>query len=251
MSEFGSTNCITINNDNAIYRIYPDSKNLAAAAAGFLQDIITKSIQDKGCCYLALSGGSTPKLMFEALSRADNIPWELVTIFWSDERYVPHTHVSSNYRMACEALLDKLPAKPKVFPVNTELHSPKLAADHYEATMREVFKLSKTEAWPCFDCILLGMGADGHTASLFPGEKVLKEQKAWADVAQAPDKSYRITLTLPVINAARKVAFLVSGQEKSSTFAAIARKESLLPAAMVTAKEITWLLDAAAAKLFR
>lgn len=252
MSDSSQIDGTVVNAGNKTYCIYPGPEELANAAAGLVRTIIIDAVQTRGRCNLALSGGSTPRLLYEILSRREfgDLPWESVALFWSDERYVPHEHTASNYRMAREALLDRLPVKPAVYPVNTQLHSPKLAADHYEATMRRALTLPGASDWPCFDCILLGMGTDGHTASLFPGEKALQEKAAWAAVAQAPDESYRITLTLPVINAARRIIFLVAGREKTDSFTAIAGGRNDLPAAMVQAAEVTWLLDAAAAAEF-
>jgi 6-phosphogluconolactonase len=140
-----------------------------------------------------------------------------------------------------------MPVKPAaVCPVNTGLPSAAAAAAAYQATLGKTFAAASMRGgWPCFDCILLGVGADGHTASLFPGDSAADNRTDWAAAGRAPDYSQRITLTLPVLNAARKVLFLASGPEKAAIVAAIAAGGVNFPAANVTAETVLWLLDAA------
>lgn len=234
---------------NREFLVYPSAIALAAEAALFVQSVIEDAVNRQGRCCLALSGGTTPRLLFEQLSQPKfhDLPWESVALFWSDERFVPESHADSNYRLAKEELLERLPVQPRIFPVNTAVASPQVAALSYERTMRELFKQYGGVEWPCFDCILLGVGADGHTASLFPGDKAVQEIETWATVGQAPNKSYRITLTLPVINAAKKVIFMATGPEKAEVVGAISSGNSCFPAAKVQAEKVIWLLDAAAA----
>lgn len=237
---------------NIQYRIASDERELAASAAQLLAGVIDDAVTARGTCMLALSGGKTPKHMYEQLIQPpwQSIPWQYVSLFWSDERFVPVWHVDSNYRMAKEAFLCRLSTQPAaIYPVNTGLPSAEAAAIDYEHTIRNAFPDSLVENdRPIFDAVLLGLGIDGHTASLFPGDQAVKESICWATVGQAPDNSHRISLTLPIINQARQVIFLVSGAEKAAIVAAIASgKSEDLPAAMVKAENVTWLLDAAAA----
>ncbi|MDF2499496.1 MAG: pgl [Anaerosporomusa subterranea] len=234
------------------YHIVGDGNELAACAAELFTTVTQKAVADRGACMLALSGGKTPKLLFEKLGQPQfkSLPWQRISLFWGDERFVPEWHADSNYRMTREALLERLSVKPAaICPVNTSLPSAEAAAESYAATICEIFPDSAIEnGWPIFDCILLGLGTDGHTASLFPGDLTISEKISWTAVGRAPDNSQRITLTLPVLNAARQVIFLVSGSEKAAVVAAIARGQAKkLPAAMVKTKKVTWLLDAAAA----
>lgn len=236
------------------YRIVGNGNELAVCAAEMLVTVAKEAVSARGTFTLALSGGKTPKLLFEKLGQPqfESLPWPSVYLFWGDERFVPDWHADSNYRMTREAILNRLPVKPAaICPVNTAFPSAEVAAKSYATTICEAFPASAIEnGWPIFDCILLGIGTDGHTASLFPGDLAINEKISWTAVGRAPDNSQRITLTLPVLNAARQVIFLVSGTEKAAVVAAIARGQAKkLPAAMVETKKVTWLLDAAAASI--
>jgi len=199
-------------------------------------------------CAVALSGGSTPRRLFELLSRApykDKVPWPQVHLFWGDERCVPPDHADSNYRMTREMLLDHIDIPPQnVHRVRGELPPPQ-AAQEYRAELESILGPS-----PRFDLILLGMGSDGHTASLFPDSSALdeREQAAVAVYAEHLD-SWRVTLTLPVLNRARHVLFLVTGATKARALARIRAGEPL-PAARVRPDPgtLTWLLDQDATK---
>lgn len=241
---------------NVEFRSSVNSDELAVAAAKLVQEAALAAITEKGCFTLALSGGRTPKKMFEQLVQPQfsNFPWQSVLLFWGDERFVPPEHAESNYRMARVSLLDALPVAPQaVYPVDTMYSSAVEAAEAYETTMRHVFPSEAVQnGWPCFDCILLGLGTDGHTASLFPGTAALEEGFRWASVGHAPDGSQRVTLTLPVLNAAKLAVFLVSGHEKAEIVSTIATGSGEdFPAAKVQAENVIWLLDSAAATACR
>ena len=222
------------------------------AAAEFVQSA-TKAIAAKGRFSVALSGGSTPKALYSLLAAGTTppIPWDKVFFFWGDERHVPPDDLESNYRMANEALLSKISACPEnVFRIPAEEKDASAAANSYEQTLREFFHLGPSE-FPRFDLILLGIGTEGHTASLFPGTPALKETQRLV-VANWVEKlrTDRITFTLPVLNRAACVMFLVSGAGKAEIVQQIfERPEEDLPAQRVRPSDgrLLWLVDAAAA----
>lgn len=179
----------------------------------------TDAISRRGRFTIALSGGSTPKNLYTliAANASASLPWSQVFFFFGDERQVPPTDAESNYRMANETLLSKVPVPPNnVFRIPTENPDASAVAEAYEKTLQKFFTLQPGE-FPRFDLILLGMGPDGHCASLFPETEALQE-KSRLVVANWVEKLHtnRITLTLPVLNAARRVAFLVSGSDKAA-----------------------------------
>jgi 6-phosphogluconolactonase len=227
-----------------IVEILPDKAALLARAKTRVVEQVTDAIATRGRCTLALAGGSTPKPLYEALAAAD-LPWQQLYIFWGDERYVPLTHPDSNAGMACAAWLDQVPIpKNQIFPVPTVDADPAMAAQAYENTLRQVFP---EDAIPVFDLILLGLGDDAHTASLFPQTSVLNERQHWVGVGQKQDDP-RITLTVPLINQARLVLFLVSGASKQAAltqvFAETADAQTY-PARLIQPQgELRWLLDA-------
>lgn len=201
---------------------------------------------------VALSGGSTPKIFYELLAdRAqpfrDRIAWEKIHFFWSDERHVPPDHADSNYRMVHEALLSHVPVVDKhVHRVMSENSIAEEAARAYEQTIRDVTR----ESLPQIDLILLGLGSDGHTASIFPGSEVLHETKhliaaPWVEKF----KTHRITMTLPLLNNGKSVVFLVSGAEKAQIVKEVLEGTGRYPAEAVKPShgELIWLLDEAAA----
>jgi 6-phosphogluconolactonase len=163
---------------------------------------------------IALSGGNTPRGAYRQLAErfARLLPWERVQFFWGDERWVPGDDPASNYRMARETLLDALPIAPsQIHPIPTDLPDPEEGARRYEAILREQFG----EGTPRFDLALLGIGDDGHTASLFPGSPVLDERSRLTAVTQAPSApTTRISLTFPVLDAARSIIVLAAGASK-------------------------------------
>jgi 6-phosphogluconolactonase len=236
-----------------------DAPALARAAAGAFTQCARDAISARGRCAVALSGGSTPRAMYERLAEPpyrDAIAWSDIHVFWSDERHVPPTHADSNFRMAYDAWLSRVPIPPgNIHRIRAELADARDAADDYEGALREFFQLETTGAFPRFDVVLLGVGSDGHTASLFPGTAALRESTRMAVALWAEQVSaHRVTLTLPMLNAAGDVLFLVSGTAKAAIVRAClyrSRETQLLPAQLVRppAGRVTWLLDRDAARL--
>ena len=214
-----------------------------------------EAVSAQGRFALALSGGSTPKNLFNLLATnaRSSLPWDRTFFFWGDERHVPPTDPESNYRMADEAMLSKVPvAAANVFRVPAENPDAAAAADAYEQSLRKFFALHPGQ-FPAFDLLLLGMGPDGHTASLFPGTAALHE-KSKLVVANWVEKlnAHRITLTLPVLNAARCVAFLVSGVDKAEALKSVLEGNApgeQYPSKLVrpASGKLIWFLDRAAA----
>ena len=204
--------------------------------------------------HVALAGGSTPKSMYGLLvspGMRERVNWKLVAFFFGDERAVPPEHPDSNYRMAYDAMFRCLDLTAgQVHRMKGERGDLQKAATDYEDELREVFG----GRMPAFDLILLGMGPDGHTASLFPGDPALKETARWVTpVFQAPKPPpQRLTLTIPVLNHAREVIFLVTGEEKGNALREVLKGDAppMLPAAVVNAgaPRVTWLVDHPAAQ---
>ena len=198
-------------------QVYPDLEALSWAAAKVLVEMIYEAVGRRGQCGLALSGGRTPRRLYELLGSdyAKEIPWDRVHLFWSDERCVPPDHPDSNYRLAHEALIAYAPISSKnVHRVPAEL-GPRRAAEVYEQILR---------AFGPLDIALLGVGADGHVASLFPGHPALEERERWVRAIPEPLGSPahpRVTLTLPALNAAESTFFLAAGAEKRAIIRAI------------------------------
>ena len=201
---------------------------------------------------MALSGGSTPKALYRVLASEefrDRFPWQQVSWFWGDERFVPYDHPDSNYRMAREAMLANVPVPPtNIFPIPTD-GEPEAAARRYERTLQEVYGAPTLDpSRPLFDIVLLGMGPDGHTASLLPGNKVLEERQHWVAAVAHGRPEVRITVTYPAIESSRHVAFLVEGAAKAAMLSAIRAGRSQVPAARVRpVGELIWFADRAAA----
>ncbi len=238
--------------------VYPDVAALARATARHFIAIAEKAIAARRLFAVALSGGSTPRRAYQLLCQeefAARIDWAQVHIFWGDERCVPPDHPDNNYRMARETLLDHVPIPAEnVHRMRGEME-PLRAAAEYERELRGFFSLPAREGQAVgrFDLVLLGMGSDGHTASLFPHTQALHEEARWV-VAQYVDKlgGWRLTLTPPMINAAANVTFLISGADKAErlrdVFTGPYRPEEL-PAQIVKPHHgrLRWLVDAAAA----
>jgi 6-phosphogluconolactonase len=232
-------------------RILNTPADLFQAAAAEFAALAWDAAQSNGRFSVALSGGSTPKSLYELLASGSipNIPWDKIFFFFGDERFVPPDHPDSNYRMAREAgLFAKVP-DDHVFRVRTEEKDADTAALDYEQTLRKFFGLRPGEL-PRFDLVLLGLGPDGHTASLFPGTAALNE-KSRLVVANWIEKfqTYRITLTLPVLNHAACIVFLVSGQDKAKIVREVLENENAnLPSQKVHPANgrLLWLLDGAA-----
>jgi len=230
-------------------------QELFEAAAELVASTASEAIAERGRFTIALSGGSTPKNLYNLLATnaRSSLPWDRMFFFFGDERHVPPTDPESNYRMANEAMLSKVPVAPgNVFRVEAEKPDAGAAAAAYEQTLRKFFALEAGQI-PAFDLILLGMGPDGHTASLFPGTEALQE-KSKLFVANWVEKlkTHRLTLTLPVLNAARCVAFLVSGTDKAPVLKSVLEGDApgeQYPAKLVRPAQgkLIWLLDRAAA----
>jgi 6-phosphogluconolactonase len=183
-----------------------------------------------------LSGGSTPRLLYERLAEPpyrDTFPWSRTHWFWGDERFVPHDDARSNYRMVREALLSRAPIPAdNVHPIPTEGITPEAAASSYERQLKSFYGAERLDpARPLFDVTLLGLGPDGHTASLFPGTAVLAEQSRWVAAVVGAKSEARITLTYPALESSRNAAFLVEGQEKRAILKRLCRGDDSLPAA--------------------
>ena len=237
-------------------RILTTPQELFAATAEEIVRLANEAVAARGRFTIALSGGSTPKNLYNLLAtnaRA-TLPWDRMFFFWGDERHVPPTDDDSNYRMANEAMLSKVPVPPaNIFRVPAENPDAAAAASAYEKMLQKFFQLAPHE-FPHFDLILLGMGPDGHTASLFPGTAALQE-KSRLFVANWVEKlkTHRLTLTLPVLNGARVVAFLVSGTDKATVLKTVLEDASAsgeqYPSKLIRPSdgELIWFLDRAAA----
>jgi 6-phosphogluconolactonase len=202
------------------YRVYEGADALSRAAAEHFLEAAQAAVAARGKARIAISGGSTPKRTFELLANPAErflkaMPWEQIEIYWVDERCVPPDDKDSNYRMTREALLEKVPLKPEhVFRMEGELE-PEQAAARYETTIRSQFRLEGAEV-PSFDLLALGMGDDGHTASLFPHTAAIHELGRVVVANHVPQKdTWRVTLTWPVIIEAREVFFLIGGKDKA------------------------------------
>jgi 6-phosphogluconolactonase len=228
---------------------------IAKRAAESFADAVSKAVAATGVARVAISGGSTPRAVFELLAAEpylSRIPWQQLQLFWVDERCVPPTHEESNYRMTKAAMLDKVPLPAEsVHRMEGEL-DPEEAASRYEATLRNAFRLEGAQT-PTFDLIWLGLGPDGHTASLFPHTEGLNEMSRLVIANHVPQKdTWRITLTWPVIVQGREVAFLIEGEEKAemvrNVFTGPYDPESL-PAQLIrpASGKLTLMLDTAAA----
>lgn len=195
-------------------RVCVDLADLSRRAGEEVIDAINDAVRARGTCSVVLSGGSTPRTLYSLLAsqRPARIPWKDVHVFWGDERYVAPEDPRSNYRMAKETLLDHVPCPPaNIHPMPTHLPQADVAAREYERTLRNHF----AGEWPHFDLVLLGIGDDGHTASLFPGALALAERTRWVVAAQAPVAPHsRLTLTLPVLSRATAVHVLAAGASK-------------------------------------
>lgn len=237
-------------------RVCSGVTDLACRAAEAAAAIIVQAVEATGRCSLVLSGGNTPRTLYErwASRFADEIPWARVHLFWGDERYVPPDDPRSNFRMARETLLDHVPIPPaNVHPMPTTLETPELAATAYEAMLRQHFESDR----PHFDLLLLGLGPEGHTASIFPRSPALDETARWVLPVTVPaDPSSRLTLTLGALNAATHTYFLVTGSDKAAAFDHVLRPSAdvqTYPAAGIGTAEtdVVWWVDREAASSFR
>jgi len=200
--------------------VEPDAAALARRAAKYFVEMAGEAVAGHGRARIAISGGSTPKAAFQLLADPNQpwrnrMPWQNLDLYWVDERAVPPDHAESNYRMTRQALLDHVPLKPRqIHRMEGELE-PELAAARYESELRRSFRLEGAES-PRFDLVALGMGPDGHTASLFPHTQALHEMNRLVTANHVPQKdTWRITLTWPVIDHASSVFFLIAGADKA------------------------------------
>ncbi len=224
--------------------IHATPKDLVAQGARLWHYWSTLAIAERGRFTVVLAGGSTPKLLYSTLAQTPGLDWQHTWLFWGDERYVPADHPDSNYRMVKESLLDSIPIPPEqiVAPPTTG-GDPAQDAQRYQQTLQQIFPSD----WPDFDLTLLGMGGDGHTASLFPGTAALEVEDQWVTVGQKEDQP-RLTLTRPALNASRQVLFLITGSSKAARLQEVLTTEPHLPAQRIHPQgHLLWFLDAAAA----
>jgi 6-phosphogluconolactonase len=234
-----------------MWEILPDLEALAQRAAAWL---LAAARAREGTFAIALSGGATPRRLYEVLAEPphrDAFPWARIHLFWGDERFVPHDDASSNYRMVREALLSRVPIPDaNIHPIPTEGLTPDAAAAAYERELKAFYGADRLDpARPLFDVVLLGLGPDGHTASLFPGSPVLMERDRWVAAVIGAKSEARITLTFPVLESSRQMAFLVAGSEKREILARFRAGDETLPAARLRpAGMLVVFADAAAAQ---
>lgn len=233
--------------------IHPDASGTVQAAAERIQERLTAAVAERGVATLALAGGSTPRQLYELLATprfAETIPWAQTRLFMGDERCVPASHPDSNEAMVRTALLDGAPALAHFHPMPGGHPDPATGARLYaEILAREI--PTRNDDCPSLDVVLLGMGEDGHTASLFPGTPILDDPRWVAEVYVPRLQSWRLSLTLTLLNSARNVMFLVTGSAKSAMLAQIFREEPqrTWPASLIAPSkgEVEWYLDQAAA----
>jgi 6-phosphogluconolactonase len=230
--------------------VLPDESRLAESAADQIAQILTDALHQRERATFVLTGGDTPAKTYQSLAErhGQSLDWSRIDIFWGDDRFVPHDSDESNFRMAKENLLEKLPTSEcNVFPFPTHLDDADQAARAYEETLRAYF----ADAEPAFDLVLFGLGPDGHVASLFPGADSLDEQERWVLHTMAPEDQpprERVTMTFPLLNASRASLFLVAGEKKREAVTGTLDETADVPARQVApAGELLWYLDEAAA----
>jgi 6-phosphogluconolactonase len=241
-------------------KVLPNAAALADAAAEQIADVAERAIGASGRCVLALSGGTTPRRTYERLAQeplSSRIEWSSVHVIWGDERCVPPGDTDSNYRMACEALLEHVPVlAANIHRIHGEA-DPIEAAASYEHVLRTLLRTTNgapsVDPGRCIDLAILGLGDNGHTASLFPESAAASETVRWV-MAESVDASpsWRITLTAPVLNAAAELLFLVSGHEKAKVLSQVLdgpRRPQQLPAQLIAPSHgrLHWIVDTEAA----
>lgn len=242
------------------YEILPTNKDLAERAAELIYNAARDAIAERGRFTIALTGGSSPRLTYELLAHAtlEQMDWAKVFVFLGDDRFVPYSSKDSNYEMCRELLLKHVPIPTQhVFPIHTNAATKEEAADLYAAMLSEVFNTPLSGPPPALDTILLGMGDDGHCASLFPGMPTLTVTDKWvvsSPPGTLPPPVDRVTFTFPVLNAARQVLFLVDGAKKAPAVRDILEGNAAVtvhPSAGVqpVSGKLLWLLDTTAASL--
>ncbi len=238
---------------------YNKLENMSVEAAQYIFKIANAEIKNKGFFIIALSGGNSPRMIYSELARIStdkNFSWDKILVFWGDDRYIPPTHRDSNYKMAYDTLLSKINIpQSNIFRIPVEISPPENAALVYEKIMKKIFFNLKMVDFkknlPVFDLILLGVGLDGHTASLFPGHKAVNENKRWVMHVKAHARVTlrdRITITLPVINNAKNIMFIIAGEGKGKIIKEIlSEKKSakVYPASLVKPDDgkSVWFID--------
>ena len=243
-----------------VVRIFETGEALAQAAAEECLQAALKAVEARSRFSIALAGGSTPKRLYALLADKQNsfrslFPWERTHFFWGDERHVPPDHADSNFRMASEAMLARVPVSdPQLHRIQGENPDASKAAENYEQDLLRHFHLNPG-AWPRFDLVLLGLGPDGHTASLFPDTAVLEETSRLAASVWVPKfQASRITLTVPLLNQAANILFLVGGKDKAAALQAVLRgvfQPRRYPAQLIrpVQGDLLWLVDRDAGSL--
>ena len=228
-----------------IKTVWPDALALSHAVAHLIVEESNKAIASKGIFTIALSGGSTPKLLFQLLAQEpykNNIPWKKIIFAFGDERFVAPTSDESNYKMACDTLLNHVAVpKKNILSIQTVKVTPAQSAALYQKEIKKYVSVKHP-----FDLVLLGIGEEGHTASIFPKSPLLTDKKDWVKNIWVEEKQMdRISFTMPFINYAKNIAFLVSGENKAAIIKKIFSKSgATLPAAKVKAMQTTfWFLD--------
>jgi 6-phosphogluconolactonase len=230
-------------------QVAKDPEALAHRVARWITDL---AVSTQGRFAICLSGGSTPRRLYQLLAETpyrDALLWDRVHWFWGDERFVPWDHVDSNYRMAREAMLARAPVPPQNIHGIATIGTPDDAARAYERVLKSYYGSESLDpARPLFDVEILGLGPDGHTASLFPGTSVLEERERWVAEVVGVKSEARITLTYPALAISRHTAFLVVGPDKRGVLAEALAGDPSLPAARLSSLgELIWFVDEAAA----
>ena len=231
------------------WRIFETAEAVAGHVAEWLCDLVCARDDEFAIC---LSGGSTPRRLYQRLASptfASRVPWNRIHWFWGDERFVPHDDPASNYRMAYDALFSCVPiSKDHLHPIPTEGLSPQQAASSYQALLQHFYGRTRlNQNRPIFDVTLLGIGDDGHTASLFPDSLALRENRQWVLAVVSEARGTRITLTYPVLDSSRNLAILATGANKKDILKRIRAGDTSLPAALVRPiGNLYWFVDRAA-----
>jgi len=237
--------------------VFPDETDLIRTEAERIVTLASDTVEARGRCLIALAGGSTPRPLYELLATAPyaaEIDWGRIHLFWGDERCVPPDHPDSNYRMTRHALIDHVPIPPEnVHRIRGE-DDPDEAAEGYERVLRQFFG-SEDRPARSFDLVLLGMGPDGHTASIFPGTAATTEARRWVMPihVEKPREMWRVTLTTVVLNAAADVTFLVAGADKAVRLREVLQEGAPVPAQLIQpiSGGLHWMVDAAAGSALR
>ena len=240
--------------------VLPDPEGVSREAAERFVALAQRCAQASGRCLLALAGGASPRGLYARLASEPfrrRVPWERVQVFWSDERCVPPEHPASNFGMARDLLLSRVPLPAaNIHRILAEQGAPEAVARSYERELQECFHVADGD-WPSFDLMLLGLGADGHAASLFPRSAALQELRRWVTSTTGGHPPLpRVTLTLPVLNAAKHLIWLVTGSQKASATRAVLEGPERLddvPAQRIRLRSgvSVWLMDRAASSLLR